>query len=298
MKACVFPGQGSQYAGMGLSLYQSIPKAKYLFEQANEILGFNIADIMFYGTEEDLTQTKVTQPAIYLHSTILTICMGERFCPDMVAGHSLGEFSALVANKCLKFEDGLNLVAQRAMAMQKACEEQQSGMAAVTNLNSDAVNDVCKSITGEIVVAANYNHPNQTVISGTLKGIEQATGLLLAKGARRVLPLKVGGAFHSPLMEKAKNSLATAIEHTHFYTPVCPVYQNYTAMPSMDGEEIKDNLIAQLTAPVKWMQTVRNMICDGATSFLEIGPGEILKSIIKKIDITIEADSISTINIT
>ncbi|MBP5413384.1 MAG: ACP S-malonyltransferase [Bacteroidales bacterium] len=295
MKACVFPGQGAQYTGMGLSLYQSMPKAKYMFEKANDILGFNIADIMFYGSEEDLTRTKVTQPAIFLHSTILTMCMGDDFCPDMVAGHSLGEFSALVANKCLKFEDGLHLVAQRAMAMQKACEENESGMAAVTNLNSDIISNICKSISPEIVVAANYNHPNQTVISGSLKGIAQATELLLAQGARRVLPLKVGGAFHSPLMEKAKNSLASAIEHTHFYPPVCPIYQNYTAMPSMEEEEIKANLIAQLTAPVKWMQTIQNMIHDGATDFIEIGPGEILKSIIKKIDITTNVDSISTI---
>ncbi len=293
MTAYVFPGQGAQYTGMGLPLYKGNPIAKRMFEQANDILGFNIADIMFYGSAEDLKQTKVTQPAIFLHSVILVTCMGRQFQPHMVAGHSLGEFSALVANKCISFEDGLLLVAKRAQAMQLACEGKATGMAAVINTDSRIIANVCKSISPEIVVPANYNYPGQTVISGSLAGIAQATEQLMAMGAKKVIPLKVSGAFHSPYMKQAQVSLSAAIEHTTFRQPCCPVYQNCTARPSVDTEEIKTNLIAQLTSPVQWTQSVQNMIHNGARNFVEIGPGEVLKGLIKRIDPSIDISNIS-----
>ncbi|GIV27037.1 MAG: malonyl CoA-acyl carrier protein transacylase [Bacteroidia bacterium] len=283
--AYVFPGQGSQFSGMGKDLYEQSPKAKELFEQANEILGFRISDIMFNGTEEELKQTKVTQPAVFLHSVIQAMTM-ENFKPDMVAGHSLGEFSALVANKTLTFEDGLKLVFARAMAMQKACEINPSTMAAVLGLDDTKVEQICKQVqqeTGEVVVPANYNCPGQLVISGSIKGIEIACEKLKAAGAKRALILQVGGAFHSPLMEPAKQELERAIQQTKFNPPTCPIYQNYTALPETDPEKIKINLIAQLTAPVKWTQSVQKMVEDGATRFIEIGPGKVLQGLIKKI---------------
>ncbi len=286
MKAYIFPGQGAQFVGMGKDLFDSSAMAKELFEQANEILGFRITDIMFSGTEEDLKQTKVTQPAIFLHSTILAQILGEKFKPDIVAGHSLGEFSSLVANKALSFKDGLILVSKRAAAMQKACEAEPSTMAAVIGLDENIVQTVCNDID-EIVVPANYNSPGQIVISGSVKGIDFAMEKLKKQGAKRVVKLMVGGAFHSPLMEPAKIELEEAIRNTSFSTPVCPVYQNATALPSTDPAEIKNNLVVQLTSPVKWTQTVKNMLNDGATSFTEIGPGKVLQGLVKKVDRTV-----------
>ena len=282
MKAVVFPGQGAQYPGMGKSLYEENPAAKALFEQANEILGFRITDILFEGTEEELKQTKVTQPAIFLHSVILAKTTPD-FAPDMVAGHSLGEFSALVANGTLSFEDGLRLVFQRAQAMQEACEINPSSMAAILGLEDQVVEEICAGITGEIVVAANYNCPGQLVISGSTKGIEIACELLKAAGAKRALPLPVGGAFHSPLMEPAREKLQKAIEETQFHTPTCPIYQNVSTTAVSDVATIKANLIAQLTAPVKWTQSVQQMVADGATEFVECGPGKVLQGLVKKI---------------
>ena len=282
MKAYVFPGQGAQYVGMGKDLYDNSPLAKKMFAKANEILGFRITDLMFNGTDEDLRQTKVTQPAIFLHSVILAATLGNDFKPDMVAGHSLGEFSALVANKALSFEDGLKLVYARAMAMQKACEKEPSTMAAIIGLSDEVVEETLKTID-EIVVPANYNTPGQLVISGSIKGIEIACEKLKAAGAKRALPLKVGGAFHSPLMEPARIELAEAINATAFNTPVCPVYQNVDALPYTDPAAIKKNLIAQLTSPVRWTQISRNMIADGATTFIEVGPGNVLQGLIKKV---------------
>lgn len=283
MKAYVFPGQGAQFVGMGKDLYDKDPFARELFEKANDILGFRITDLMFAGTDEDLRQTKVTQPAIFLHSVILAATLGDTFTPDMVAGHSLGEFSALVANKALSFEDGLRLVSARALAMQKACEKEPSTMAAILGLDDVRVEEICKAID-EVVVPANYNSPGQLVISGSMKGIETACEKMKEAGARRALPLKVGGAFHSPLMEPARIELAEAISSTHFHVPVCPIYQNATALRVTDPEEIKKNLIAQLTAPVLWTQITRNMITDGATEFIEVGPGNVLQGLITKIN--------------
>jgi len=283
MKAYVFPGQGAQFTGMGKDVYDQSPLAKELFEKANEILGFRITDLMFYGTDEDLRQTKVTQPAIFLHSVILAKTKGKDFQPDMVAGHSLGEFSALVAAGALSFEDGLKLVYARALAMQKACEATPSTMAAIVNLPDEKVEEICDGID-DIVVPANYNCPGQIVISGSKSGIDRACELLLDAGAKRALKLKVGGGFHSPLMEPARAELAEAIHNTTISKPVCPVYQNVSTIGETDPETIKKNLIAQLTAPVKWTQSVQQMIADGATMFTELGPGTVLYSLIKKID--------------
>ncbi|MDU1891644.1 MAG: ACP S-malonyltransferase [Dysgonomonas sp.] len=283
MKAFVFPGQGAQFVGMGKDLYETSPLAKEMFEKANEILGFRITDLMFAGTDEDLRQTKVTQPAIFLHSVILAKTMGEEFEPNMVAGHSLGEFSALVAANALSFEDGLKLVYKRALAMQKACELNPSTMAAVLGLPDEKVEEICASITDEIVVPANYNCPGQIVISGTNAGIDKACELLLAAGAKRALKLKVGGAFHSPLMEPAKVELSEAINSTAISVPICPVYQNVSTKGETNSETIKANLIAQLTAPVKWTQSVEHMVADGATEFIELGPGNVLQGLVKKI---------------
>ncbi|MBX7205534.1 MAG: ACP S-malonyltransferase [Bacteroidia bacterium] len=283
MKAYVFPGQGAQFVGMGKDLYEQHAQAKELFEQANTILGFRITDLMFAGTDEDLKQTKVTQPAIFLHSVIKAAMLGDSFRPDMVAGHSLGEFSALVANKTLSFESGLKLVSQRAQAMQKACELQPSTMAAVLGLDDAKVEEICASVTGDIVVAANYNCPGQLVISGSVSGVEKACELLKAAGAKRALVLNVGGAFHSPLMEPARVELEAAINATVFANPVCPVFQNYTATAVSEPEQIKKNLIAQLTAPVKWTQSVQAMVAAGATEFIEVGPGNVLQGLVKKI---------------
>jgi [acyl-carrier-protein] S-malonyltransferase len=287
MNAFVFPGQGAQFAGMGKDQYDRFPEAEKIFETANEILGFRITDLMFEGTDEDLRQTKVTQPAIFLHSVILSKVMGDTFKPDMVAGHSLGEFSALVAAGALSFEDGLKLVYARALAMQKACEATPSTMAAVLNLPDERVEEICAAID-EIVVPANYNCPGQIVISGSISGIDIACEQLLAAGAKRALKLKVGGAFHSPLMEPARAELAEAIGKTTVSTPVCPVYQNVNAHAETDPATIKNNLIAQLTAPVKWTQSVRQMIADGATSFTEVGPGNVLQGLIRKISAEVE----------
>ncbi len=284
MKAFVFPGQGAQFVGMGKDLYESSVQARELFEKANDILGYRITDTMFEGTDEDLRQTRVTQPAVFLHSVISALCMGEAFRPEMTAGHSLGEFSALVAAGALSFEDGLKLVYARAMAMQKACEAAPSTMAAIIGLPDDQVEAICGSITDEVCVPANYNTTGQVVISGSVAGIEKACERLKAAGAKRALPLKVGGAFHSPLMEPAKIELAAAISATPIRTPNCPVYQNVDARPHTDPEEIKKNLIAQLTASVRWTQTVENMIADGATDFTECGPGNVLQGLIKKIN--------------
>jgi [acyl-carrier-protein] S-malonyltransferase len=291
MKAYVFPGQGAQYVGMGKDLYENYPEAKELFENANQILGFRITDLMFSGTDEDLRQTKVTQPAIYLHSVILTRVMGNRFQPDMTAGHSLGEFSALVAAAALSFENGLILVSQRAGAMQKACELQPSTMAAILGLEDDVVEKVCREI-GAVVVPANYNSPGQIVISGSVEGIDMAIEKLSAAGAKRALKLSVGGAFHSPLMEPARIELGKAIDNANFSKPVCPVYQNVTAKPSTDPSVIRENLKTQLTAPVRWTQTVKNMLADGATSFYEAGPGIVLQGLIRKVDRNIVAESV------
>lgn len=282
-KAYVFPGQGAQFVGMGKDLYENNEQCKAMFEKANEILGFRITDLMFSGTDEDLRQTKVTQPAIFLHSVILAASLGDSFQPDMVAGHSLGEFSALVAAKAMSFEDGLRLVAARANAMQKACELEPSTMAAILGLDDKVVEDVLATITDEVVVPANYNSPGQLVISGSMKGIEIACEKLKEAGAKRALPLKVGGAFHSPLMEPARVELAAAIEKTPFNKPICPVYQNVNAKSVTEPSVIKENLIAQLTAPVRWTQIVQNMIADGATSFIEVGPGTVLQGLVKKV---------------
>ena len=283
MKAYIFPGQGAQFTGMGKDLYDNSPLAKEMFEKANEILGFQITDIMFEGTAEQLKETKVTQPAIFLHSVILAKTLGEEFQPQMVAGHSLGEFSALVANGALSFEDGLRLVSKRALAMQKACEIKPSTMAAVLGLADNVVEEVCASIDG-VVVAANYNCPGQLVISGETSAVEQACEAMKEAGAKRALLLPVGGAFHSPMMEPAREELAAAIEATSFSTPSCPVYQNVTATAVSDANEIKKNLIIQLTAPVKWTQTVQQMIADGASSFTEVGPGKVLIGLVGKIN--------------
>ena len=282
-KAYVFPGQGAQYVGMGHDLYTSSPLAKEMFNRANEILEFRITDLMFSGTDEDLKQTKVTQPAIFLHSVILALTMGDDFEPDMTAGHSLGEFSALVAAGALSFEDGLKLVYARALAMQKACEAEPSTMAAIIALSDEKVEEICNSID-DVVVPANYNCPGQIVISGSISGIDKACELMKEAGAKRALPLKVGGAFHSPLMEPARVELSDAIEATSFATPICPVYQNVSTKGETDPETIKKNLIAQLTSPVKWTQSVQNMIADGATEFIELGPGKVLQGLVSKID--------------
>ena len=279
-KAYIFPGQGSQFPGMAKELYQSNEIARQMLDRANEVLGFRIIDIMFEGTAEDLKQTKVTQPAIFLHSVVLAKCLPD-FCPDMVAGHSLGEFSALVAAGAMDFEEGLRLVAIRAQAMQKACEAVPGTMAAVLALPTETVEEICASIDGT-VVAANYNCEGQIVISGEKSAVEEACIKMKEAGAKRALPLQVGGAFHSPLMEPARAELAEGIAKAHFSIPVCPVYQNVTAMPSTDPEEIKANLLAQLTAPVRWTQSVRNMIADGASEFIEVGPGNVLQGLVKK----------------
>lgn len=290
MKAYIFPGQGAQFSGMGLNLFKNSAKAKELFETANNILGFSITEIMFEGGAEDLKQTKVTQPAVFLHSVILSKVMGEKFQPDMVAGHSLGEFSALVANQTLSFEEGLQLVYKRALAMQHACELEPSTMAAVLGLEDEVVEAVCADTQGT-VVAANYNCPGQLVISGDVDAVEMACEDLKDRGARRAMLLPVGGAFHSPLMEPARKELAAAIENVSFHKPICPVYQNVSTYAVTDPEEIKENLVFQLTAPVKWTQSVQNMIKDGATEFIEVGPGKVLQGLVKKIDRNVNAFS-------
>ena len=292
MKAYIFPGQGAQFSGMGQDLYDGSDLAKELFEKANEILGFSITDVMFSGSAEDLQQTKVTQPAIFLHSVILAKTLGSDFKPEMVAGHSLGEFSALVANGALSFEAALQLVSKRAQAMQKACELQPSTMAAVLGLEDEVVEAVCEETPG-IVVAANYNCPGQLVISGEIEAINQACETLTEKGARRALVLPVGGAFHSPLMEPAREELAAAIEATVFADPICPIYQNVTAKAVTDPKEIKGNLIAQLTAPVRWTQTIQQMIADGGTEFIELGPGKVLQGLMRKIDRSVATSGMS-----
>jgi [acyl-carrier-protein] S-malonyltransferase len=291
MKAYVFPGQGAQFTGMGKDLYDSKEKAKALFEEANDILKFRITDVMFNGTADEQKQTQVTQPAIFVHSVAVALC-NDSFAPQMVAGHSLGEFSALVANKSLSFADALVLVSKRAIAMQKACEMNPSTMAAILGLDDKVVEEICASITDEIVVAANYNCPGQLVISGSIKGIEIACEKMKAAGAKRALPLQVGGAFHSPLMEPARQELADAINATKFSTPICPVYQNVNALPSVNIEDIKKNLMAQLTAPVRWTQSVQQMVQDGALTFIECGPGKVLQGLVKKISPAAEVASL------
>lgn len=294
MKAYVFPGQGAQFSGMGKDIYDSSNLAKEYFSKANEILGFDIKKIMFEGSDDELKQTKVTQPAIFIHSTILAMCFGDAFKPDMVAGHSLGEFSALVANKCLRFDDALKLVSERALAMQNACEITPSTMAAILGLDDDVVGKICSEING-IVVPANYNCPGQLVISGSLKAVEEACLKLTEAGAKRALLLPVGGAFHSPLMEPARERLAAAIETTEFLNPICPVYQNVTAKAVINPTEIKKNLILQLTAPVKWTQIMNQMIADGATEVIEVGPGKVLQGLFKKVDRTFPCSSLELI---
>jgi [acyl-carrier-protein] S-malonyltransferase len=290
LKAYIFPGQGAQFVGMGKDIYEQSEQGRALFEQANEILGFRITDIMFEGTLEDLKETRVTQPAIFLHSVILAKVLGDDFKPDMAAGHSLGEFSALVSAHALSFEDGLRLVAARANAMQKACEIQPSTMAAIIGLDDFTVEDICHRIS-DVVVAANYNCPGQLVISGTIAGIDKACEELTAAGAKRALKLNVGGAFHSPLMEAARVELEHAIVHTEIKAPICPIYQNIDAKPYTDPEKIKHNLIAQLTGPVRWTQTIKHMLDDGATSFTEVGPGNVLQGLVKKVDRQIPTES-------
>ena len=290
MKAYVFPGQGAQFSGMGADLYEKYPQAKEMFDKADEILGFQISKIMFSGTDEELRQTKVTQPAVFLHSVVLAKVLGDNFKPDMVAGHSLGEFSALVAAGAMNFEDGLRLVSKRALAMQKACEAVPSTMAAVLALPDEKVEEICAATEG-VVVPANYNCPGQLVISGEIPAVDAACEAAKAAGAKRALRLPVGGAFHSPLMEPAREELAKAIAETPFSKPVCPVYQNVSTTAVTDPEEIKKNLIAQLTAPVKWTQSVRNMVADGATVFVEVGPGKVLQGLVKKIEPSVEASS-------
>jgi len=291
MNAFVFPGQGAQFTGMGKELYEKSTIAKSLFDQADAILGFKISEIMFSGSADELKQTKVTQPAVFIHSVVVALSQ-DAIHPAMVAGHSLGEFSALVANKTLSFEDGLQLVFKRALAMQRACEINPSTMAAILGLDDHKVEEICSSITGEIVVAANYNCPGQLVISGSIKGIEIACEKMKSAGAKRALPLQVGGAFHSPLMDPAKEELAAAIAATKFMTPICPVYQNVNAQPSVDVEVIKKNLMDQLTAPVRWTQLVQNMVRDGGTTFIECGPGKVLQGLVKKIAPQVEVSSL------
>lgn len=293
-KAYVFPGQGAQYSGMGKELYESNPKARELFEKADKILGFKISDIMFGGTDEELKQTRVTQPAIFLHSVALAVALGEEFQPDMVAGHSLGELSALTAARALSFEDGLRLVSARAEAMQKACEVKPSTMAAVLALSDEKVEEICAGIDG-LVIAANYNCPGQVVISGEVESVQAACVALKEAGAKRALPLNVSGAFHSPMMEPARAELQAAIEATEFHQPICPVYQNVDAQPHSNPEEIKQNLIAQLTSPVRWTQSVERMCADGATAFEELGPGQVLQGLIKKINKEAEVISKQTL---
>lgn len=290
MKAYLFPGQGAQFVGMGKDLYENSDKAKQLFEQGNDILGFRITETMFHGTDEDLKQTNVTQPAIFLHSVILAKVLGSDFKPDMVAGHSLGEFSALVSAEALSFQDGLKLVAARANAMQKACELQPSTMAAILGLDDFTVEDICQRVS-DVVVPANYNCPGQLVISGSIAAIDKACELLTAAGAKRALKLNVGGAFHSPLMEFARVELESAIVATNFHSPICPVYQNIDAKPYTDIESIRNNLIAQLTGSVKWTQTVQKMLEDGAVSFVEVGPGNVLQGLVKKVNKSVETSS-------
>lgn len=292
MKAYVFPGQGAQFTGMGKEIYDRSPIARELFSLANDILKFDIQQIMFFGSEEELKQTKVTQPAIFIHSTVLAACLGDSFNPNMVAGHSLGEFSALVANKTLRFEDGLSLVYKRALAMQKACDVQESTMAAILGLEDQVVEAICSKVEG-VVVPANYNCPGQLVISGELNAVQKACELLTQAGAKRALILQVGGAFHSPLMEPAREELAAAIEETVFSTPCCPVYQNVSALPVSHPDEIKKNLVKQLTAPVKWTQIMQNMLADGVSEVVEVGPGKVLQGLFKKIDREIATSSAS-----